>query len=360
MTVRAGNYQRALEIQQMCNEKNVALSPGMVACTLELMIRTKNLDEVAKAAEQMAKLYPSFRLDEHKIIDWAALLVESGKVQQAKELLRKRATTNSVRGGTGIQKNIWQLLANMAAVAGADQPDNPTNQTKELLELLCELGYCDKQNNALLGPIIREHLLKGEIKEAIREFNNIAKVYRKTPLQFELLSTLIRISNSSETAVPTTDTDKTEAKSLLQEVMQTTSSIHGPINANVSLVVAFAQSGTENQLRKILIDPNVQVNMDAILKQCEYLCNGGSVEPLLMLAKCSRGLSGSVREQDFYNLILSYYVRQNDFMAALGLFDRIAADDEFKLTAEFTRNLIGLLEKNNLEVPSNVKMMARN
>lgn len=357
MTVRAGKYKRALEIQQLCEEKNVALSPGMVACSFELMIRTKNLDGAAKAAEKMAKLYPTFQLDEHKIIDWAALLVESGKVQQAKEMLRKRAT-NAIRGGAGIQKNVWQLLANMAAIAGADLPDNPTNQSKEFLELLCELGFCEKQNNTLLGPIIREHLLKGEIKEAIREFNDIAKTHRRTPLQFELLSTLIRISNS-ESTVPTTDTDMTEAKALLEEVMQTTSSIHGPVNANVSLVVAFAQSGTEKQLRKILIDPSVQVNMELILKQCEYICNAGSVEPLLMLAKCSRGLSGNVREQDFYNLILSYYVRQNDFMAALGLFDRIAADDEFKLTAEFTRNLIGLLEKNHLEVPSNVKMMAR-
>lgn len=336
----------------------------MIACTLELMIRTKNLAGVKVAADQVHDLFPTFQIDEHKCIDWAALLIENGQIDEAKDLLRKRAAAGKLRGGTGVLKNLWQLLANMAVVTAANQSGATGNQTKDMLKFLCELGYCDPQNNSLLGPIIREHLLKGEIKQAVMEFEAIARQYRKTPLQFELLSTLIKISNETDSATPTADKptvdiDAGEAKTLLEHVMNTTSSIHGTVNTNVSMVVAFAQSGTEKQLRKTLIDPNVQVNMDAILKQCSYLCANGAIEPLLKLAKCSRGLSGSVREQDFYNVILQHYVRENDFMAALALFDRIAGDDEFKLTAEFMRNLIGLLEKNNLEVPSSVAMLAR-
>lgn len=360
LTVRAGKYERALEIKQLCERKNVALSPGMLACTLELMIRTKNIDGIKVAADQMSQLYPTFQLDEHKCIDWAALLIENGQIDEAKAILKKRAAASTPRGGSGVQKNIWQLLANTAAKAAAGSAATiDQNQSKEMLDFLCELGYCDRQNNTLLGPIIREHLLKGEIRQAVAEFETIARQYRKTPLQFELLATLIRISNESESNKSST-IDAAEAKELLERVMNTTSSIHGSINTNVSMVVAFAQSGTEKQLRKVLIDPNVQVNMEAILKQCAYLCGNGTVEPLLRLAKCSRGLSGSVREQDFYNMILEHYVRENDFMAALELFDRVTGDDEFKLTAEFVRNLIALLEKNNLEVPSTVAMLARN
>lgn len=355
LNIRAAKYDRALEIKNLCDKAGVALSPGMVAGILELMIRTKKLSEAESALHQMQKMYPQFTVDEHKVIDLVALVVESGDLNKARQILKERAKNTEVKGGPNLHKNVWQLLTNVASYAAKNEK-TPTNQTKDFLQLLIELGYCTISNNALLGPIIREHLLRGEIREAIIEYTEIAKMYKKTPLQFELFSTLISISNSSDDDHSITAID---AKSLLEEVVKVTSQVHGSLNANVALVVAFAQSGTEKQLRKILIDPSVQVNMDNVIKQCEYLCNSGSFEPLLKLAKCSRGLSGSIREQDFYNLILSQHIRNNDYMAAITLFDRIVSDDEFKLTGDFSRNLITLLERNNMEIPSNVKMFSR-
>lgn len=323
----------------------------MLASVLDLMVRTKDVSGAFAAIDQMHKMFPQFLIDEHKIIDLAALLVEKHQLDEAKKLLKTRSVTHEVRGGSNVQKNIWQLLTNVANLN--NDPEKPP-MVKEFFQFLIGLGYCEPQNN-LLGPIIRERLVKGQIKEAFAEFMEIAQEHKRTPLQFELFCHLITATNSEDTP----QLKATEAKEMLQSAVSTCTNIHGSVNTNVSLAIAFAKAGSERQLRKILIDPAVQVNMESILKQCEYLCGNGVIEPLMRLAKCSRGLHSGVTEQDFYNMVLDQHVRQNDYMAALDLFEQIVADDEFKLTGDFTRTLIGLLNKNNLEIPSNVQMFSR-
>lgn len=339
----------------------------MVAAIMELMVRTRNLPGAEAALRQLYELFPAFSVDEHKIVDLAAMLVEHEKLQTAKEVLRRRAAASTpIKGGPQIQKNVWQLLTNVATLSA--DPTVPL-QTRPMFEFLMQLGYCEPQN-AVLGPQIRECLHKGLVRRAVEEFLDAAQQYRCTPLQFELMTRLIAATNGNgaadtanrkatadEHAAPPLDV--AEAKELLQLVIETASRCHGPQNANVALVVAFAHSGSDAQVRKILIDPTVRVNMPAILKQCEYLCETGALEPLLRLAKCSRGLSGEVQEEDFYALLMAQYVRQNDYAAALGLFERLEADDEFKVRSEFARSLAGLLERNGLEVPSAVRMYVR-
>lgn len=355
--VRAGKLERALVVHAECQRHAVSLSAGMVAAIMELMTRTGNLPAAESALRQLHELFPAFTVDEHKIVDLAALLVQHQKLETAKELLRRRASAGPIKGGTGIQKNVWQLLSN-AATLSADPLWPP--QAKPLFEFLLQHGYCEPQNN-VLGPQIRECLHKGQLRAAVEEFLDVSRLYRRTPLQFELLSQLIAATNGVESAANSSPKplDTAEAKVLLQQVIETATACHGAVNVNVSLVVAFAHSGTEGQLRKILIDPAVRVNMPAILKQCEYLCETGAIEPLLRLAKCSRGLSGDVKEADFYGLMMAQHVRQNDCEAAMELFERLVSDDEFKVTADLTRSLIGLLERNNLEVPSSVLMYWR-
>lgn len=367
--VRAGKLERATEIHAECIALSVSLSAGMVAAIMEMMVRTRNLPGAEAALRQLQELFPAFSVDEHKIVDLAALLVEHQKMQTAREVLRRRAAGTPIKGGPQIQKNVWQLLTNVATMSA--DPTVPL-QARPMFEFLQQLGYCEP-HNTVLGPQIRECLHKGLLRRAVEEYLDVAKLHRCTPLQFELMTRLIAATAATAATEPpvaagkkpavdeTADAplDTAEAKELLQLVIETATRCHGPQNANVALVVAFAHSGTDAQVRKILIDPSVRVNMPAILKQCEYLCETGALEPLLRLAKCSRGLSGEVQEEDFYALLLAQYVRQNDCGAAMALFERLVADDEFKVRSEFARTLAGLLERNGLEVPSAVMMFVR-
>jgi hypothetical protein len=57
-----------------------------------------------------------------------------------------------VKGGARVSHNCWRLLSAMAENTDAEQ-------RRSMLHKLQQLGYCSV-SNALLGPIIRAHLIR--------------------------------------------------------------------------------------------------------------------------------------------------------------------------------------------------------
>ena len=70
----------------------------------------------------------------------------------AQSALEQRAEKHVVNGGAGVSRNCWRLLSAMAENTDAEQ-------TRSMLHKLQQLGYCSI-NNALLGPVIRAHLIR--------------------------------------------------------------------------------------------------------------------------------------------------------------------------------------------------------
>jgi leucine-rich PPR motif-containing protein, mitochondrial len=353
LNCREGKLERAKEVKAMCDQLNVDLSPGMMANIFDLYVRTKDTAKATETLDEVRARFPGFLVDEHKIIDYAALLVEEQQFDQAKAALKKHASQRTVKGGEKILKNLWKLLKNVSVASAAAKA--PENLTSTFFKLLVQLGYCDARNNTLLGPVIREHLLKGELRLAVERYKEFCTKYRKTPLQMELYTALIGVSNNNYAGQ--SDLTAEEAKTQLNDCVAASSAIHGPENTHIHLVIALAEVGTANQLRKLLIDPAVRISFNTLLKQCEHLSEMGKIEPVLRLAKSSRGL-GNINEQELYNTILNHFVRVNDCDAAIGLYERIL-DDDFKLSATFMGNLVDLLAKNNLAVPTSVAIYAK-
>lgn len=347
---------RALEIKEICDQQRIDVSPGMLSSVFDLMVKVKNVSEAEKTLLNLKKLYPTFIIDDHKIIDYCALLIANNRMDEVKLILKNQPKSKQ-RAEKNVQellKNTWNLLTQVAIWSSKN--NTPKNVAKEFLQFLNELGYCD-YHNTVLGPIIREHILKYEITDAVREFIDITKQYRRTPLQRELLMKLIEISNmTTEDAFNKYDITNDDAKELLECVISASKSVHGGTNTNMLIILAVAHSGTENQLRKILIDPSIKIVPDKFLKECQYLNTQGNLKVLLKLAKCLRGLGHQLKEHDIYQFILQLYTRENNYNAALELFETIVGDDEFKLSQKFMNDLVDLIEKNNLEIPTNVKL----
>lgn len=342
-----------MEIHKLCKKYEVNISPGMLASILDLMIRTKNVSEAEATLKELQKVYPEFTVDEYKVVDLAALMVENDRIDDARRILEDRAKTK-VRGGNDFQKNIWALLTKVSEYSV--KIGSSVNQSEKFLEFLIQFGYCD-YHNTLLGPIIKEHILKNEIGKAVTEFEKAAAKYKKTPMHFELMTKLIEISNSEDSEI-----SPAEAKEMLAKVLEIVVSIYGTANANVSLVVAIAKAGTENQLRKLLFDPKLELNAELLMKQCEYLSQSGAESTIYRLAKCSRGLyrqSTVLNEEVLYDLLLNEYARENNHEAALALFERLIEDEDIRISITFVRKLADLIERNNMELPSTVRMYLR-
>lgn len=303
--------------------------------------------------------FSGFQVDEHKFIDYASLLVSAGQLDAAKDLLEERSLKHRITGGDYVLRNVWNLLTNVAQYA-ATLKDLPAdrNLTRETYAFIQRLGYC-RTHNAILGPIVRERLLRSDLPAAINEFKQLANQYKHTPLQFELLSLIVRLCNGNEEAKAKYNCSAEEAQKLLGEMTEIITKIHGPINMNSGLVLAFAESGSDNQLRRLLINPEFRINEDLLLRNCEHLGQEGAVKTLLRLARGARGLNRVLDEQNIYNMLLNNFIKLNDFQAALNLYDRLEADDELKISQDFLRNIVNLLKTNNIEIPSSIALRAR-
>lgn len=357
--VRENRFQRALEVKRMCDEQKVDASAGMLASVFDLMVKTKSCREAEVTLAKLTSQYPGFLIDEHKIIDYAALLVESGDVEKAKLLLKKRGVLSSVKGGANLHKNIWQLLSNVAYYAAQHHKNSEENMTEKFYDFLSNLGYCS-HHNTLMGPVLREFILKKNIKAAVRKYQYYAKEFRKTPLQQELCTLLVYISNLEDgQAFNEFRISVTQAKIFLQSVIDASALVHGFDNSNLTLIIALAEAGTEKQLRKALMDPMTRLNSQLLVKQCEHMTNKGKVDALVKLAKCSRGIGHSIREEDLYNMLMLSFSKDNNCDAALSLYDHLLNDDEYKMSQSFLRNLVDMLERNNILVPSQVTVQLR-
>lgn len=282
-------------------------------------------------------------------------------------MLQQRSERHKIVGGDYVIKNVWQLLTNVAQMSAkttsnqrGDETDaKRPNLTYETLEYLRKLGYCH-MHNALLGPVVREWLLRGDLESAVAEFQRLATSHRHTPLQFELLSLLVRLGNGDQEELaryPGTTAEM--AQKYLATVTATVSKIHGAANMNSALLLALAESGTESQLRRLIINPEFRLNHELLVKNCEHLGQEGAVRTLLRLARGVRGVQRTIDEQRIYDLLLAQFSRTNDFEAALDLFERLEADDELKVSQDFLRNLVQLLQVNNVEIPSGIALRAQ-
>ncbi|KAH8387290.1 hypothetical protein KR093_006058 [Drosophila rubida] len=360
LSVRDGRLQRALELLAKCEALRVQISPGMLAAILDLHIKLKDLTRAQQTLLRLQKSYPGFQVDEHKLIDYAALLVHNSRLEEAKQLLQQRAAEHKINGGDYVVKNVWQLLNNVAQLAIQQPvPDSGHSLTFETFDFLRQLGYC-QPHNALLGPVLREWLLRGDLDAAIGEFQRLATRYKHTPLQFELLSLLVRLSNGQATELARfPGTTKESAQQHLAAVTATVTRVHGSVNMNSALLLALAESGTETQLRRLIINPEFRLNHDQLLKNCEHLSQEGAVDTLLRLARGVRGLQRTIDEQRIYDMLLAKFAKQNDYEGALDLYDRLQADDELKVSQDFVRSLVQLLQVNNVEIPSSIALRAQ-
>ncbi|XP_016947932.1 leucine-rich PPR motif-containing protein, mitochondrial [Drosophila biarmipes] len=363
LSVRSGRLERAQQLLAKCQALKVQTSAGMMASILDLHIKLRDLPRAQASLERLNSTYPAFQIDEHKVIDYAALLVHGQQLEAAKQMLQRRAEQHKVVGGDYVIKNVWQLLTNVAQLAASQSPGGEgakqTNLTRETLDFLRGLGYC-QSHNALLGPVVREWLLKGDLDAAVTEFQRLANTHKHTPLQFELLSLLVRLGNGDEQELARfPGTTAESAQQHLAAVTATVSRVHGAANMNSALLLALAESGKETQLRRLIINPEFRINHELLVKNCEHLGQEGAVRTLLRLARGVRGVQRTIDEQKIYDLLLAQFCRSNDYEAALDLFERLEADDELKVSQEFLRNLVQLLQVNSVEIPSGIALRAQ-
>lgn len=345
-TVQLEQWNRAMEIKKKCDQVGVIETPAMLSMLLRMWTATKNIQKAQEVIEKLQKKYPDFKVDAFKIVDYAKLLITEDRFEDAVKLL-ENLTPNEFKNTEWISSNIWHLL-NAASEYGVKK-NIDKSISEPLLQTLVAKGYC-VYSNALLGVVIKEYLDKKQIREAVRAFEQFTEKHKKTPQTLTLLTKLIELSNSN--SLEEYSVSKDETIGFIQHIIDLSKEIHGAENTNVQVIMAFACSGNENQLRKIFMNPSIQFNPVQLLKSVDYLRGMSKIGPLVTIARSARGLQHTYLEEDkLYELLLSEFVRSNDFTSAIQLYEQMQRDDDSLISNKFCDRLAEFLKKNNQPLP---------
>lgn len=353
--VQYGQYDRALEVKKQCDQTGVIETPSVLSTLMSLWTAKENPDKALDKLHKLQEQHPNFNIDSFKVIDLATLLINKSRIDDAKQLISDMPQFESKNKFIAkLSSNIWHLLNAASQYSVKNGYDE--NTADQFLQLLIEKGYAE-HSNALLGAVIKEHLDKKKIHEAVTTFQQYANEYQKTPQSLSLLTLLIEISNDENCLGY--EIKKHEAVDYIQQVIDLIKKIHGTENANVSVILAFACAGKEQQLRKILMNPLVKFNINILLKSLDYLKDRSKIDAIVALAHSARGLNHEdLNEETLYEILLSDFVRKNDYGAAIQLYEQIQSLDSSVISRKFHKTLVDLLVKNNQPIPEtlNVKV----
>lgn len=354
--VKENKLDRAIEVRKLCDENNVADTPPMISQSVKLWTSVEDADKALQALHELSKRFPKFPIDGYKIVDLAALLVAKDRLDEAKQIIRQFARSNNKTNVNYMTNNIWRLLS--AVCEHASKNGTAENQTEQLLNDLVKDGYC-KYSSPFLALVIKEHMNKMDIHGAVAAFERFANEYNETPQMVMLLTNLIKISNIADEASHPLgyEITKQQAIDYLQRVIDTSLTVHDPEKANVNVVLAFASAGSEQQLRRILMNPAVKLDEYNLKKSLDYLKDHINIDAVVTLARCARGLQHEIlNEENLFGMLLTHFSQTNDYQSALDFYERFNQDGDLKLSPKFGKALADLLMKNDQKLPDKLQI----
>ncbi|XP_041975636.1 leucine-rich PPR motif-containing protein, mitochondrial [Aricia agestis] len=352
--VRRADLPAARRVADKCRAEGVELSAGMRAAIVELHVRVGELDAAELALAELRRAAPNFTLDEHKLLDLAALAVRHHRLDDALRLLDDHARTRVVRGGAGVAGNCRRLLEAVAAAEGTGAAD-----VRRALRTLTTGGYC-RADTALLAPIVRAHLNRDDLAGAVRELASLAEQYNKTPLKHEVLCVLLTALGERAAARALGERAEGDAAGgaagggeggladLVRAVLDIDRRLHGA-GAQISVLAALAEVGHASTLRRLLLDPTFTFPGAALARQCARWADERRARPLRTLADAARGL----RRLDLahlYELLMDVYQREDDVSAALELWRELQERD-VPPSPRLSRTLRALCDANHAPPP---------
>lgn len=349
--VQYEQYDKAIQLKKRCEEMGVINTPAMLSTLLKLWTATNDENKALETLNILEKKHSNFKVDSFKIFDLTTLLISKDRINDANKLIENLVPCTQ-KNISQLGSNIWRLLS--AAGGYGVRHGIKESMAEHFLVQLINLRYCIP-SNTLLGPVVKECLDKKNMHEAVTVFEHYVKEYRKTPQSLSLLTLLIELTNSEN--LTEFSISKEEAIKYMQQVIELIKETHGIEKANVAVILGFACAGNGQQLRKILMNPNVKFNAEHLLSSLKYLKDRSKIGAIISIARSAKGLQHTcLSEETLYEFLLTDFIRTNDYTSAIQLYEDIQSDDDSKISKKFAKTLSELLKKNNQQLPEELKI----
>lgn len=303
------------------------MTGGVYAQLIDLYAQQEQADKGLDTFNRIRSKELDFTLDDFKVVRLAGLLIANKKVDEALKFLELNKKTEIDPDSLSFNYNAtcWRMLNELA------ETGNSTDLTRVFDAL--EKFHFIEANNALLGPLVKVHLVNNDNQKAVDVFEAISVKHNCTPWKNDLACKLIQAEDATN----------------LQRLTDLSTTIHGEVNSLYDLVFSFVECGRIRQARKILETPGLRSRPQKINVACERYQQEGKVQPLEGLVEATKDLNHIDRTDIYYNLLRSY-CNDKQPEKALGLWTKMQEED-IAPTEQFLTTLGKFLKTNNLEVP---------
>lgn len=325
---RAQNLEKTLEVIERLEQEKFQIPIGVHAQLVDLYTQLKRSSDALAQYTKLRTADGNFKLDNFKAVRLADLLLQEERDAEALQLLKdngKEALFNEAEGSFNYANTVWRVLNSIAESGNAER-------LKRVFDTLIEGNYI-LPTNVLLGPLIKVHLIKDDIPNAIKAFEQICEQHKSTPWKNEIACRLIQKEDAAN----------------LQRLTDLSTSVHGEVNSLYDLVFSFVECGRIRQARKILETPGLRTRPQRISTACDRYKNEGMLQPLEGLIEATKDLGHIDRNKIYYTLLLSYD-KANEAEKALGLWTKMQ-EEAVTPTDAFLLRLNEMLKRNNIDVP---------
>lgn len=345
-----------MKVRKKCEEEGVIETPVYLAQTIQLWVAAKQSALALETFKLLSEKHPKFKLDEFKVVDLASGLIIDDRFDDAINVLKTVQCAKDFNTDF-LKSNVYKLL-NAAREYGV-RHQKKANVANELLNLLLAKKLT-KATNLNLGPVIKEYFDKKDLSGAVTAFKEFAKQFNETPHIITLGTELLKIINSvSDDEANVYNLTKSQALEYFQQIIECSSAVHGPERANVHVILSFASCGNETQLRKIMMDPKIKFDAKQLLDSLQFFKNNKIIDVVIAIARSARGLSYvELSEENMYGILLSHFIRENDHQSAIQFYDELLKNAEGEIPTSIGKTLAGFLERNQQELPEQLKGFA--
>lgn len=327
--IRAKDVEKTEEVLERLKAEGFTFAAGVYAQLVELYASTDKIEEALNAYKQIRAVDPEFALDETKTIKLAQALANADRIDEAIKFLEDNKPKEAVdEKWFNYQNTCWRFL-NMLAEKGA------TADLSRVFDAMVANGYFTP-SNSMLGPLIKVHLVKDELKEAVAKFEELSQKYRATPWKNEIACRLIQAEDAAS----------------LQRITDLSTEIHGEVNSLYDLVFSFIECGRIRQARKILETPGLKTRPQRINFACERYVSEGMPTALEGLIEATKDLN-HIDRTEIYNSLLQTYIKNKEPEKALNLWTAMQEEDDINPSDAFLSSLAQFLKSEGRPVPFN-------
>lgn len=325
--IRSKDIENTERIIEKLKAEGYTLTSGVYALLLELYAVNDKVDEALKTYEKIRSDDKEFILDDLKAIRLVHALINSGKFDEAIEFLEENKRQTVPESNQFLYNNACWRILNQFAEKGE------TEKLNKFFEALVNNNFVIP-NNVLLGALVKVHVIKNEIKEAIDKFEQICTKFRATPWKNELSCKLIQAEDAIN----------------LQRITDLSTEVHGEVNSLYDLVFSFIECGRIRQARKILETPGLKSrSYNRISAVCERYVEEGKHTFLEGLVEATKDLNHIDRSEIYYNLMQTH-IKEKSVGKCMEVWTKMQEED-ITASDQLLIELASFLQSENADVP---------